>query len=242
MASLFSVVTWGCAASHWLARALNSHPDIFSVHALNLTWATATGTPRIDGAKYVQALASLAPDYRAVGDVHGIGKEAVYEIKTKFRDRFRCAVLIRDPMARFRSALALYAISGHTRGWGDLSHLTDLVKSVPIPEDTYENRLAIQGMTLLNSIGIERTLGPVVRQEDVTSDPVALQQLVFDLTDIEADLEWALETVKRPAAQAHSSTARVEIRDWHREALKKIVTPQSWALYEEYGYPKPYFL
>jgi hypothetical protein len=34
----FAVVSWGCAATSWLARVLNGHPDIYCVHAANRVW------------------------------------------------------------------------------------------------------------------------------------------------------------------------------------------------------------
>jgi len=65
---LFVVVSWGCAATRWLATILNNHPEIFCVHALREYWP---GIGRED-VSYLYTLASHGAVYKAVGDVHGI--------------------------------------------------------------------------------------------------------------------------------------------------------------------------
>src|SRR5688572_5871200 len=45
---VFGVISWGCAATAWLAGTLNSHPDIFCVHAGNLALHTLAGVRQLD--------------------------------------------------------------------------------------------------------------------------------------------------------------------------------------------------
>jgi hypothetical protein len=69
---LFAVVSWGCAATGWTARTLNSHPDIFAVHAANTAWAMLGGGRTLTGVEYMRVLGMLGTNHAAAGDVHGI--------------------------------------------------------------------------------------------------------------------------------------------------------------------------
>ena len=72
---LFCVVSWGCAATQWLANTLNSHPDIFCVHCENQFWERLGGARNLDGWQYLRILGCQSPGSRACGDVHGVSRK-----------------------------------------------------------------------------------------------------------------------------------------------------------------------
>jgi len=78
--SLFSVVSWGCAGTAWLARALNSHPDVFCVQSANHYLQSMRGVAPMDGLEYLHLIAAIATGHQAVGDVHGISRHLIPEL------------------------------------------------------------------------------------------------------------------------------------------------------------------
>jgi hypothetical protein len=54
---LFAVVSWGCAATKWLAKVLNSHPEILCFHAGN--GAVATFHSSMNSLQYFRVLSHL---------------------------------------------------------------------------------------------------------------------------------------------------------------------------------------
>ena len=99
MARLFSVISWGCAATHWLARALNSHSEIFCVHAGNFSLHQYGRAPYLDGPEYLRVIGELGTSYAAAGDVHGVDIRSNTGLcVTPFGDRFGCAVVVREPI------------------------------------------------------------------------------------------------------------------------------------------------
>ena len=72
---LFAVISWGCAATLWLHKVLNTHPEIFCLHALNnelFSTSTTKSEKKIDGLEYFQVIAKLAHGYKAIGDIYGV--------------------------------------------------------------------------------------------------------------------------------------------------------------------------
>src|SRR5689334_2918548 len=71
--NLFGVVSWGCAATTWLGKALNSVPDVLCLHNVRLYLQRFTGV-RIpeDEIHYLTGLRRLGVGYSLVGEIHGI--------------------------------------------------------------------------------------------------------------------------------------------------------------------------
>jgi hypothetical protein len=227
----FAVITWGAAASHWLSIALNSHPQICCGHALNWEWAAASKTPVADGLDYMRLMQSCFREYPAYGDVHGISRHLVPKIRDALGEQFACGVLIREPIARLRSAISLV--------------LRFVTKGCPYPSDTYENRLILHYINCLNSVEEERALAPLWRQEDLTTKPEKLRDFTAQITNgvVDPDLEWATRAVAIKRAAPHTSAeAPRQFADWEIEAIRHIVTPRSWDIYAEAGYATPDFI
>ena len=93
---LFSVVSWGCAATQWLHKVLNAHPEIFCLHALNITLLktdTLKLGKKMDGLEYFQVIAKLAYAYKAVGNIHGLSCHHVPELRRVLGDKFNAVAL-----------------------------------------------------------------------------------------------------------------------------------------------------
>lgn len=248
MARLFSVISWGCAATHWLARALNSHSEIFCVHAGNFSLHQYGRAPYLDGPEYLRVIGELGTSYTAAGDVHGVDIRTIQVVRDAFGDRFGCAVVVREPIARLHSQLALFKSNLQSRAW-NVDHIQHFVnQGVVLPVDNYETRLTLHGIWMLNMIVRERATARVWRCEDLTTRADVLAEFATELTGgaIPVDLLWARAAIGAPRVEQHASFDRNpadrQFDDWQIEALRKIVSPAAWDLYSELGYPQPDFL
>lgn len=242
------MISWGCAATHWLARALNSHADIFCVHAGNFTWHQHGRAPYLDGPEYLRVIGALGTSYAVAGDVHGIDIRTIKETREVFGDQFGCAIVVREPIARLQSQLALFRANLQTRGW-NVDHVQHFInRGVVLPVDNYETRLTLHGIWMLNSIIGEHPVAKVWRCEDLTTKANVLAEFATYITGgaVPIDLSWASAAVGSPRVEQHVSTDRRAgyplFDDWQIEALRKIVEPKAWELYSELGYPLPDFL
>jgi hypothetical protein len=239
---LFAVESWGSAGTHWLAHALDTHPQIRCFHAVNGTASLMSGSRRLDGVEYARLLRAHRLGYPVVGDVHGFARTSIEEVKREFGDRFRAAVLVRDPIPRYRSQLALFR-TGHWRKWTTNGRLWDIDYVKPIARsaginlrDNYDEMLVVHAACMLNVILEERDLGPIFRMEDVVSDPDVLRTLVTTLTagEVEAGAEWAAHAVTLPPLARHAGGEELTARDL--DVLERVVKPDAWAAYRLLGY------
>jgi hypothetical protein len=246
MPFLFCVVSWGAAATHWLANTLNAHPDIFCAHCANLFWARLGGARYVDGWQYLRILGRESPASRACGDVHGVSRESIPDLRAKLGERFNCAILVREPLPRLQSQLALFQNWPVKSTW-NVDYVQKFIdQNVRLPQDNVINRLFLHGVNMLNSIIHEEPLAPVWRSEDLTTNPVMLARFVEELTRsrVEIEPEWAERATRRPATNPHRRQPALQppFEDWQIEAISKIVEPQAWQIYDRLGYKTPDFI
>ena len=237
---MFAIISWGCAATRWVASTLDRHPDIACSHAANYTWNVLGGCERLDGVAYLRILGSQACGHLAAGDIHGVGREHVPELRSAFGDQFNAAVLVREPLARIRSHLALFEGSDRRELW-DLRYLDEILqhRGIRLPSGSYADRFFAHSASLLNSILYEEQIGRVFRAEDVTANPAALGDLIHEITrgKVRPDAKWLREAVRRPPMNAHAAVRTpAKWEDWQVEVLRKIVDPEAWDLYRKLGY------
>ena len=242
----FAVISWGATATKWLAWALNSHPDIYCVHQANQFWYSMGGAPLLDGADYLRLIVSQGDGYLAAGDVHGVSRETVPAIRQMFGERFRSAVLIRDPQARLRSQFAVFERYKQHRSY-EIDYVNDIIdrRGLPISKDDYERKLYVHGIDMLNRITEEVAVGPIFTAESITSNPDALASIVRAVAgdDIEISSEWCERTVASPRLNSHNDGKSDPLTEpWIRELIAKVVQPEAWELYRQYGYEPPAFL
>lgn len=248
---VFAVISWGCAATKWASRVLNSHRDTFCLHQGN-AHLQRFGYPteeKLDGVAYLRLVASMGSGYSVAGDVHGLSRHHVPTLREAFGDCFRCAVLVRDPLPRVRSQMALYddfkALSVWDSVWG-LDYIADLAQAhgLTFPSQELRPRMFVHAANMLNAILEEREVGPIFRAGDITSDPEALAQFITTLTagTISLDRDWLCRAVGQPGINRHNEGGGSEWTAWEMDVLRKIVRPAAWDAYAELGYPRPSFL
>lgn len=235
---LFAVVSWGSAATKWVANALNDCPGIFCLHSANDYWRRA-GASVLSGVDYLTLVGIQASAARVAGDVHGINRSDLSAIYEKFGDRFKAAVLVRDPIPRLHSQLAMFARQMNEPAW-DVSYLE---KSFPhvlaaLPTGSYEERLFVHGANMVNAIIEEVEIGPIFRMKDVTKKPEALYALAEYLTAGAVDIPhaWAEQCVRMPPANRHMRNEAPEFSDWQRAVLREVIDSRAIELYRELDY------
>lgn len=243
---LFYVVSWGCAATAWLATVLNRHPDIYCVHAANLHWQVLGNSERLDGVPYLRVIGSQGSSHVAAGGVHGLSRHMVPECRRTFGDKFSAAVVVREPLARLRSQLALYEHFEGLRVW-DVAYLDAILsrKGITIAPDDYESRLFVHAANMLNAILDERAVGKIYRAEDLTSNHQILGEFVEEITrgQVSPSSEWLQSAVQSGKVNVHAGrrSARA-LDDWQIDVIQKVVEAESWEMYETLGYARPEFV
>jgi hypothetical protein len=237
---VFAVVSWGAAATTWLASALNDCPDILCLHAGNHMWSRLSGASLVDGLPYIQILARLGHTAKAAGDVHGIARNQIRPIQEHYGDAFRCAVLVRDPLPRLMSHLALASQYPEPRRiYGDLSYLNDRFPTIvkQLPGGDYQGLIFLHAANLLNAIVDEVSVGPIWRMEDLTSNPTGLIGAADYLTSnsVAAPTDWARKWTEGRKLNRHAATA-IDFNSWQRRVLASAVHPDAVAAYRAIGY------
>ena len=241
---LFAVVSWGAAATVWLAHALNECPDIFCVHQGNEMLREYAGVNDLPATRYFELLRVLGGGSQAAGDIHGITRMDVPVLRQKFGDIFRVVVLVRDPLPRLRSQFALLTeVQRNGREpsevWGDLGYLDGLFPQVmrALPTGSYAERFFVHSVSMLNAILEESSLAPIVRMEDLTSRADALLTFVSELTGgtVTPPNEWAEARVAAPRMNPHVVTP-LKLTDWQCKVLVDVFNPASISLYRALGY------
>lgn len=232
---MFSIISWGCAATGWIARTLTSHPEVLCVHALNSTWAIFSGQPPLCGVDYMRALGVLGTGNAAAGDIHGIRRGEVPALKAAFPG-LGLAVVVREPAARLRSVLALW----ERHNWRGMSASQGAIGAIAAEgrdpaELSHRELLEVTAALHLDEIVEEIKLGPIFRSEDITKDPDALRSLVAAVANVDSDRAWAEAAVVRPAQnqhQRHGSPIEARVRD----LIDRYVSADAVRHYRSLGY------
>jgi hypothetical protein len=243
---VFSVISWGCAATNWLAHVLNSHPDIYCVHASNHLWHGFAEAPLLDGISYLQLLQIEGRTCLAAGDVHGVSRFKIPEVKIAFGSKFSAAVLVREPLARLTSLLAMYEKDGHQMPY-DAEFIDTLIDrhSLVLPDRSHQTKLFVHAVNMLNAIHDELEVGKIFRQEDITKRPERLSELVEEITAgiVSPKRQWSEEAIGTRTLNAHAVARKpFEPRGWQRDVVRKVVGPETWQAYADLGYRRPDFL
>ena len=239
----FAVLSWGCAGTTWLAKALNSHPEIFCVHGVN--FALRVGSePRLqfEGVEYAAFVERLARYYPVVGDVHGLNPSDMVPLRKKLGAAFACAVLVREPIERLKSRLSFRGLPTRRPNLDLVDELMERLE-LPLADLDEEGRFFVHSANMLNTILREQEHGPVYRMEDVTTSPKVFAELLVHLTGgvIEPDPVWLDWTLRVPAVRV-APTEKPDLTDEQWELLARVVQPEAWAAYEAVGYERPTFV
>src|SRR4029450_3655043 len=197
------------------------------------------GGRRLDGLAYLRVLRMQSVGYLAAGDVHGVNRMEIPALRTALGDMFGCAVLVREPLARLRSQLALFR-QHDFKGWGDLQYVESIAESAGVAPAslTIEQRHFIHGASMLNAILEEREIARVFRSEDLTSDPGMLCDLVTELTrgSVSSAPQWAESAMTIRPANRHAPASASMLNEWEINVLRSCVKPEAWNAYRALGY------
>ena len=249
--SVFAIVSWGAAVTTWLARALNSHPEVLALHHANVKWSWVHEQPLADPARYLDWLVEIGEGYRLVGDVHAIDRQWIPSLSEHFGPRFGAAVVVREPLARLRSQLALFR-ELHYSYWGGLEYVDAHAIRCGIERSTLtaRDRCYLHGINMLNAITEEQTVGRVFRMEDLTTSARSLVGLLDEISGhtIGCPSSWVREVIRSKQSNSHATgrtPAAAELAALSVNGrgfpmlLRTIVSEDAWRAYEALGYREP---
>jgi hypothetical protein len=242
---VFAVVSWGCAATSWLATVLNRHPDIYCVHAANHMWHVLGNSKRLDGVPYLRIIGSQGHAHLAAGCVHGVSRHLIPECRRSFDDKFSVAVVVREPIRRIYSQLALFREAEGCEAWNleGMDHVISRNR-VTLDSNDYRSRLFVHAANMLNAILEEWAVGKIYRSEDLTRKPQVLGDFVERITGGKVSPEpgWLESAIEAGPINVHAGKSPQEcLEEWQIDVIRKVVAPRSWELYEELGYRRPEF-
>jgi hypothetical protein len=242
---MFAVISWGCAATAWIARVLNSHPDIYCVHAANQFWHVLGQCERLDGLPYLRIIGSQGYSHVAAGDVHGISRHHIPELRRSFAEGFNAAVVVREPIPRLHSQLALFEEFEAYKTW-DVNYVDGVISraGVVLPADDYRTRFFVHAANMLNAILEEREVGRIYRSEDLTRCAEVLGDFVEEITlsKVSPSAAWLQSAIETKRINAHKGHGQHRtLTDWEIDVIRKVVDTRSWEIYEALGYPRPEF-
>jgi hypothetical protein len=242
---LFAVISWGCAATAWLARVLNCHPDIYCVHEANHSWHVLGKVAKLDGVPYLRIIGKQGHAHVAAGEVHGISRHLISECRCSFGDKFNAVVVVREPISRVHSQLALYQDFDGLHAW-NVDYVDAILARANIvvaPQD-YKSRLFVHAANMLNAVLEEREVGKIYRAEDLTSNSNVLGGFVEEITrgKVSPSSGWLESAIETKKVNIHAgSRPRRAFDDWQIDVIRKVVDPRAWEIYESLGYARPEF-
>ena len=246
---LFAIITWGCAATTWLSIVLNAHLDIFCMHATNSAMILKNGVNRFynwtDGLDYIQLISRVAFSFKVAGDILGISRSDVPELKKTLGKNFNAIVLVREPISRLKSQMALFDRLGNYQPWSNIDYVDSIIekKGVMLPKVDYNHKLFVHGVNMLNSITQEAPVGKIFRAEDITTNESSLSDLIKEISGglIVPEKEWLSTMLQISPINKHRKKD-IFFSNWQIEIIKRVVDEKAWELYSKLGYLKPNFL
>ena len=244
---LFSVVTWGCCASTWLSKVLDSHPDIFCLHAFNQHYDLTNMPGHSHDLGYMESIAISAHAYQAAGDIHGIRRDSLPLLHEHFQDRFQSAVLVRAPWERFHSMLScMKRLRG---GLSDYTYIDQLIEKSPLVAEELDlaDRIFAHSVNMLNAISEEKQFcDTIFRMEDVVTCPEHLAQFIRHVTDgaVHISSKWIEEALKEKKSNSHvrEFPSYTSFSAKQKNIISTILKAEALDGYEELGYPVDPFI
>lgn len=244
-AHLFAIVTWGAAATNWLAKVLNAHPEVLCLHNAGNPWARVTGTSRIDEMTYMEFVARVGRIYQAAGDCHAVSADSIPKLKKRWGECFRAAVVVRHPVPRILSMWNLAKRAGIDSYELDYRFLRSVAPPALDWLKTKEHLFFLHTSRMANNILKEVEVGPVFKMEALTADPNQVRTLLHHLTGSELDFHAAmLDSLFGQRLVSHSNldhpqkpeTAFTQLAEWQQDIFRAAFDPKARAIYERLGY------
>lgn len=243
----FAIVSTGAAATTWVAKALNSHPQICCTHGVGLPLRALSPSIRLSGLEQMYFVLRMAHGYAAAGDVHGIHRKDIPALKEAMGDAFSAAVLVRDPLPRLKSVLSQFERFVDTNAYdAELTYIDSVIDQyqLDLPDTSNATKLFVVGVNVLNSVIDEQDVGPFYRMEDVTTRQASLRDLVRHISGgrVDPGWRWTRKTVALARVNPHQREALPELEGWRRDVVARVVRPEAWDIYKKIGYEPPAFV
>lgn len=210
---LFAVLGWGCSGSKWLAHVLNDLPGVFCIHEGRPVWDLFAAAKPLEGHDYLKMAGLLGSAASAAGDVSSLSPYEIDKTRFELGGEFAVVSLTRNPFDRLWTYLEL--ARRYNMGSGD------------------EERLRL-GTRMLNTIIEESAVANVVRMEDLISDPAALIETAYHLTDVMPSTEWVTSSMSLPRVNHRAPEG------WFTQqqlgAIVDGLSPQAAERYTRLGY------
>ena len=233
---VFSIISWGSAATRWLGVVLNSHPRVLCLHESNQAFARRGA--KLDDLSYMEVIEKLGAGHLLAGDIHGLDRKSIPALRERFGDRFRSAVVVRDPLQRAISSQRFWTERQRTY---DTQYLFD-ARYAPIHKylKTRSDEFFAHALRYANAIVEESTVGPIFRCEDLTTAPAAVWKLIAILSNgvILPDPVLEKYIFRDDKIGIHGSATKQPyvITPAHCEMYEVLVEEPARALYHELGY------
>ena len=200
---------------------------------------------QLDGVPYLRIIGSQGHAHAAAGGVHGISRHLIPECRRKFGAKFNAVVVVRDPISRLKSQLALYQDFEGLQVW-NIDYVDAILArtGIHLPEGDYGLRLFVHAVNMLNAILDEDEVGTIYRSEDLTSSHEILGEFVEEITrgKISPDSAWLRSALATKKVNVHAGQRpRRELNDWQIDIIRKVVDPRAWEMYDRLGYARPEF-
>jgi hypothetical protein len=235
---LFSIVSWGCSGTSWLAKVLNSHKEIMCLHDFPIGYCDIENRNPF---AYMRSLYLTSYAYTLAGDIHGIPRESIPKIKKIYGNTFKTAILVRAPYPRLLSMLATVRLNHGLDN--DFSYIDGLAERLNIGEVlTWEKRMFIHSVNMLNAIVDEKKyVGDIIfRMEDLIKSPDNLCQLIVHISEgkIKPDEKWLVDALLIPPAHSHRDQYEeaIVLTDEEKELIPVILSDQAIKEYESLNY------
>ena len=233
---LFAVVTWGCSGSTWFAKILNSHPDIFCLHAYNQHIALTTDTEANEGIEYLKSISISAHGYKLAGDIHGINRAEIENIRNYFNEQINVAILIRNPLDRLKSMYANMLVYGG--GTGNYKYIKDRLMELNYKSLSKEVVLFAHSINMLNAIIDESKFSDFIIEMEKLNDKKYLKQTIETLSrgSLQIEDDW-LENLNITPFNSHIGKKCItQFSDTEKELIALILDDRALGIYEEIGY------
>ena len=259
--TFFGVITWGASASAWVAKLLNSHPEIFCVHSLGQSQTENLGNKIMHVAglpgrvahgnllAYSKKLITHAGHYQCIGDVHSVTDSRTWQrvaepLAALVHPRaLKTAILVRDPITRIASAMKLAAQPEQQPALiGPLLHANSGYREWLFKKLC---RRTAQKIIWESASGY-----PIFKMEDVVTSYDAAQALAAAVTDgaltLSPEAYAALQGAPVNHHQAQSAPKGSEAMwqswaPWQRDIFQKEIAGGAAKRYADLGYALPSF-
>jgi len=244
---LFSIISWGCAATYWLTKVLTAHPEVLCLHNLRNQLSVVTGNAPLDEISYMKLIDYQGAPFRLSGDCHGIPLASVRKVTEHFGERFRAVVVTRHPVSRFLSATVMLKKQS-VENYGDVfqTFLKQLDKKIMKSFKKNDELYLVRIMQMINRVTHEKEVGNIYPMEKLTKDMSELQNILSYLSDGELSFtEEMLESTFDGPVNVHRKTKKKKDPEFifnndfsslQKELFSSLISPQARVVYEDLGY------